>query len=378
MGISNYEKDGKTYYRVYIQERSSKDRSVRVQRSKSGIETLAEARREEKKLTKRVFELVASIEAKGITWKELVHRWEISARNGLAGKKYSIAAVIEHVNTLYNHTNTWLDKRIKDLGRADGRYVINSLVTDSYSTSRIKAIKGSINKIWLWGVEEGLITEVVKSPVHGLVIDSEKNKYKPILTLEEIRKLLYEAELREHTWCHIWSVALLTGMRSGELFALTWDDVDLDNGIIRITKSYSQRIKGIKSTKNSDWRNAHISEDLKEVLLKLRKLHPNAERVLPRPGGWNDGNAAKILRAFLVRIGIDKYVTFHTLRACFATHVLASGAEPTQVMKMGGWADFKTFQIYVRMAGVDVKGVTDDFKVTPKFGSLDNVIRLKK
>lgn len=45
---------------------------------------------------------------------------------------------------------------------------------------------------------------------------------------------------------------------------------------------------------------------------------------------------------------------------------------------MGGWADFKTFQIYVRMAGVDVKGVTDDFRVTPNFDSLDNVIRLKK
>ena len=71
-------------------------------------------------------------------------------------------------------------------------------------------------------------------------------------------------------------------------------------------------------------------------------------------------------------------MTFHTLRACFATHVLASGAEPTQVMKMGGWADFKTFQIYVRMAGVDVKGVTDGFRVTPKISDLDNVIKLKK
>ncbi len=58
---------------------------------------------------------------------------------------------------------------------------------------------------------------------------------------------------------------------------------------------------------------------------------------------------------FLKSIGIEKYVNFHNLRACFATHILASGAEPTQVMKIGGWADFKTFQIYVRMAGVDVK-----------------------
>lgn len=378
MAISSYEKNGKTYYRVYIQERSSKDRTVRVQRSKSGIESLAEARREEKKLTKRVFELVARIEAKGITWKELIHRWEICARNGLAGKIYSRATLMDHVNTLYNHTDSWFDKRVRDLGRSDGRYVINNLISENYSLSRIKAIKGSINKVWTWGVEEGLIIENIKSPVHGLVIDGEKNKYKPILTLEEVKKLLYEAEIREHPWCHIWAVALLTGMRSGELFALTWDDVDFDNNIIRITKSYSQRLKGVKSTKNSDWRNAHISEDLKEVLIKIKSVSFNSEYVLPRRSGWSGGNAGKILRAFLRRIGIDKYVTFHTLRACFATHVLASGAEPTQVMKMGGWSDFKTFQIYVRMAGVDVKGVTDDFRVTPKLYEHKNVLKLKK
>ncbi|OIQ17218.1 MAG: hypothetical protein BM556_13475 [Bacteriovorax sp. MedPE-SWde] len=376
MGISSYDKNGQTFYRVYVQERSSKDRSIRVQRSKAGIDSYAEARREEKKLTKRVFELVASIEAKGITWKELIHRWEMSAKNGLAGKEYPLHVVHDHVNTLYNHTLTWLDKRIKDLGRADGRYVINELTSNSYSTSRIKRIKGSISKVWTWGVEEGLITENLKSPVQGIVIKNEKSDYRPILTLDEVRKLLYEAEVRQHPWRHIWALAVLTGMRSGELYALTWEDVDFETNIIRISKSYSQRLKSIKSTKNSEWRNAHISEDLKEVLLKLRRLNPHSENVLPRVGGWKYGNGGKILRAFLVRIGIEKYVTLHTLRACFATHVLASGAEPTQVMKMGGWSDFKTFQIYVRMAGVDVKGVTDGFRVTPKLEQSNNLLKL--
>lgn len=378
MAITSYEKDGKTYYRVYVQERSNKDHSIRVQKKKSGIESLAEARREEKKLTRLVFEKVTRIEAKGLTWKEIIHRWEIYSKNGLAGRQLPRHAIIIHVNTLYLHTGTWLEKRVKDLGRSDGRYVINTLLSDNYSASTVKSIKGSINKIWNWAVEEGLIPENTKSPVQGLVIDSEKNKYKPILTLDEIKRLLYEAEQRDHPWCNTWAVALLTGMRSGELFALTWEDVDFDNMIIRITKSYSPRIRGIKSTKNSDWRNAHISEDLKEVLLKIKASRPHSENVLPRLSGWNCGQGGKILRAFLKRIGIEKYVTFHTLRACFATHVLASGAEPTQVMKMGGWADFKTFQIYVRMAGVDVKGVTDGFRVTPKISDLDNVIKLKK
>jgi len=81
---------------------------------------------------------------------------------------------------------------------------------------------------------------------------------------------------------------------------------------------------------------------------------------------WEHGIAVKILRTFLRSFGIKKYANFHAPKACFATHVLASGAEPTQVMKMGGWADFKTFQIYIRMAGIDVKGVTDNFRVMTK------------
>jgi hypothetical protein len=73
-------------------------------------------------------------------------------------------------------------------------------------------VRGSINKVWNWGIEEGLVFEGAKSPLHGLVIESKKNKYKQILTLPEIRKLLYQAELCEHPWRHVWAIALLTGI----------------------------------------------------------------------------------------------------------------------------------------------------------------------
>ena len=56
---------------------------------------------------------------------------------------------------------------------------------------------------------------------------------------------------------------------------------------------------------------------------------------------------------------------FHTLRACFATHLLASGAEPAKVMRIGGWKDLKTFEVYIRLAGIDVTGVTDAFNILP-------------
>lgn len=112
-------------------------------------------------------------------------------------------------------------------------------------------------------------------------------------------------------------------------------------------------------------------------MIYLRNSDPNSKYVLPRLTGWTGGSAGKILRMFLERIGIEKHVTLHTLRACFATHLLATGAEPMKVMRMGGWSDLKTFQIDIRMAGVDVKGVSDALDVLPT-ASIKNVLSLHK
>ena len=100
-------------------------------------------------------------------------------------------------------------------------------------------------------------------------------------------------------------------------------------------------------------------------LKKGRELTPE-DFVLPHHYAWSNGQAGAILRGFLKEVGIDKDIVFHTLRACFATHMLAQGVNQATVMKIGGWKDIKTFQIYVRLAGVEVKGATDVLSVLPK------------
>ncbi len=39
--------------------------------------------------------------------------------------------------------------------------------------------------------------------------------------------------------------------------------------------------------------------------------------------------------------------------------MLSKAAEPIKVIKMGGWKDIKTMGIYVKKAGVDIKGNTN-------------------
>lgn len=101
----------------------------------------------------------------------------------------------------------------------------------------------------------------------------------------------------------------------------------------------------------------------------------NEKSVLHRIAGWKGGRVGAILRCFLNEIGIEKDIVFHTLCACSATHSLASEAEAAKVMQIGDWKDFKTFQIYIRLTGVNVKGVTDSLNLLPDL-DLGNVISL--
>ena len=56
---------------------------------------------------------------------------------------------------------------------------------------------------------------------------------------------------------------------------------------------------------------------------------------------------------------------FHTLRACFATQLIATGVPATVVMKIAGWKDLKTMQRYVRLAGIDEAGATEGLSFIP-------------
>ncbi len=379
MAIIEYEKNGKKVFKVYVQFRGKTIRSLRVQKVLYNIESMAVARREERRLIKELAEKLAKLEGKGLLWSEVLFLWENEAYCDHLGKKFNRFTIKDHVNRLQRYTSPWLELIASDLNKADGRRVLYYAESLGAKSGLLNKIKSSINLVYGWGVEEGLIMGSNisgKSPVYGLGLDNKEEKIKPILTLDEVRRFLFEAKIQNHPWYQIWAFAVLTGMRSGELMALEWGDIDDNIGIIRVTKSFNKRLKSTKCPKNGTWRNADINSQLKEIIIELKRTRMNESTVLPTFSEWKNGQGGTVLRMFLKKIGIDKDVVFHTLRACFATHLLSTGVEPLKVMRMGGWSDLKTFQIYLRMSGVDVRGVAETLDFLPSETDTKNVIPL--
>lgn len=362
MAIRSYEKNGKKLFQVYVNARSKIDPKLRVQKTVSDLESLSQARREENRINLELGKKMLELEGKAHSWEYVINRWKAEAESGLLGE-YSPSTIMDHVASLYNWTSEWLEKSATELGKAEGRDLVKRMLDADKSVSFIKKLKNTVNVVFNFGIEEGLIKGIQQSPVHGIKLNIKSEKVPDILTNEEIKKFLFEAKRMEHPWYPVWATALLTGMRSGELYALEWDDIDLESNLIRVSKSFNKRTNEIKSTKAGYWRNVPLSPELRSLFVSLKGKY-DSPYVLPRFKDWDRGEQCKTLKMFLAGIGLPK-IKFHALRACFATQLLAKGTPAAIVMKICGWKDLKTMEFYIRVAGVNEKGATDCLRILP-------------
>lgn len=383
MAVKTYELNGKTVWQVYVNLRSKVMPRIRLQKVLKGIATEKAAEKQEKILIRELADRIARLEAQGVTWGEVIDRWE-SGQKLFPTKKYAVTTIQDHAAMLRNWTKPWLKRCASDLNRGDGREILRFAESQGKLPSLQKKLKNTVNVIYRWGIEERLIMGVHQSPVFGLEIEKDREEKMPeILAKDEIRVLLRKAKEQTHPWYPVWSMAILTGMRSGELQALNKSDLELvtreeaekmdrkppelrSYGIIRVRRTYKTRQKEFGPTKGGYWRNVPVSRELYWFLifeLKVAELETEAF-ILPRHYKWVRGEQASILRAFCQANQLTS-VKFHTLRACFATQLISAGVPATVVMKIGGWKDIKTMQRYIRMAGIDERGATEVLNFIP-------------
>ncbi len=132
---------------------------------------------------------------------------------------------------------------------------------------------GEIQRIFEIAVEDGILP---RNPASGIKITIPDPK-QMVLNAKEVNELLYNARETHHRFYPVWVFALMTGMRSGEMMALRWSDVDFETGLISVTKQWTSK-DGLHETKANRNRVVPINPELEAFLkeLKIAGSHKDA------------------------------------------------------------------------------------------------------
>ena len=149
-----------------------------------------------------------------------------------------------------------------------------------------------------------------------------------------------------------------TGVRAGELAALKTTDLNLDVGYLRcLGKGRRERVVPIGKVGIGA-----VVEYLTHLRPKLAKPFSGNFLLLSRTGrAMSRIEIWRLVKKYASRAGMPKNLTVHTLRHCFATHLLAGGADLRSVQEMLGHVDIATTQIYTHVDQERLKSIHRQF-----------------
>jgi site-specific recombinase XerD len=187
----------------------------------------------------------------------------------------------------------------------------------------------------------------------GMTTVREPRRLPVVLSPEEVARLLDAAPGLKYRAAL--SLAYGAGLRVSEVVSLKLSDIDSSRMVIRVEQG-----KGRKD------RYAMLSEPLLD-LLRTWWLAAR-ERGVMLPGGWlfpgqnpvNPLTTRQLRRAFdsaKVAAGIDKRVSLHTLRHCFATHLLEQKVDIRVIQVLLGHKKLDTTARYSQVASTTLRAV---------------------
>ena len=131
------------------------------------------------------------------------------------------------------------------------------------------------------------LKKIKNNPLDGVEAPSRMKSSVNPLSQSEMREVLKLAENEEGMWLPLWRITLLTGFRQGEVMGLLWEDVDFEEGTLRLHQQI-QRQTG------------------KGLILKELKSHARGRKIvldsktLTHLRNWKRAQAE-------YRIGLDKW-----------------------------------------------------------------------
>ena len=186
-----------------------------------------------------------------------------------------------------------------------------------------------------------LVNVALKRRQDMLIVDGRKREHPlpVVLSREELKRAFACSENIKHRT--VFMTAYATGVRLSELVNLKVQDIDSSRMVIHVRMGKGQRDRYVILT-------PELLRQLRVYWLKYRPtsyLFYGASRDVP---AGNEMAYRAWKRAF-AKTGLDKKVCFHTLRHCFATHMLEAGVDLRTIQVMMGHSSIMTTAIYLKV-----------------------------
>lgn len=205
------------------------------------------------------------------------------------------------------------------------------------SNSYVRRIHMVLRAALQQAVDERLIPY---NPCENCRIPPKEKKEMKVIPPEQIGAYLREAEA--YGVLPMFYLELTSGLRRGELMALLWEDLDVENRILSVSKQVV-RVNGDlevtePKTQNSI-RKVALPQQTVDLLIQEHEKHPDNPLMFPSPRTgtyWSPDGVSRINKNLLKRAGIDTSVRFHDLRHTFATMAMQSGVDVKTLSSMLG------------------------------------------
>ena len=236
------------------------------------------------------------------------------------------------------HTRRLLEffsgRSLKDITSWDIEKYKSKRLKDGLKPASVNRQLQCLKHIFTKAIEWGKVKE---NPVKKVKLFKENNKRVRYLSESEMESLLRAC--RESTTSSLYNIVLMalnTGMRRGEIFSLTWDDIDLERRIITI-----------RETKGGEARRILFNDEVKKLLENIQKTE-SPYLFTGRSGGRLDDIFNAFDRA-RNKAGLKDF-KFHDLRHTFASYLVMGGVDLFTVKELLCHKDIKMTMRYSHLA----------------------------
>lgn len=236
-----------------------------------------------------------------------------------------------------------------ELGEEEIRNYLHYLIKDK------QASQSSINQAYsamkfFYEITLGRVWNAIRIPRSKI-----RKKLPLVLSMQEVHSLLASVGNLKHR-------AILTtiysgGLRLGEATRLRVSDIDGERMTILV-----QAGKGNKD------RYTVLGQRNLEILRRYYKAYRPTEWLFPSKDPAQPLSGSSVQRVFkkaLHQAGIKKKASVHTLRHCFATHLLESGTDLYHIQRLLGHTTAKTTSVYLHITGRDLAKVKSPIDLLP-------------